>query len=70
MQSKKSCDMNIFANIFRALKYIMGSVIRNVFATGDFVFAKMKFFPPWPARVEQTKANYARVRFLGDNDQW
>lgn len=45
-------------------------IIRYIFAVGDFVFARMKGSPPWPAQVEEIDRNYARVRFLGDNDRW
>lgn len=70
MQSEKYCDMFYFEKIIFTLKFIMGSLIRNAFVAGDFVFAKMRFFAPWPAQVEETKKNYARVRFLADDNRW
>lgn len=48
----------------------MGKIIKRKFYEGDFVFAKMKFFPPWPAQVEESRDNMARVRFLADRDRW
>lgn len=48
----------------------MSAVVRFVLSVGDFVFAKMKGFAPWPGQVEELRGNYARVRFLADNDRW
>lgn len=72
MQSENIRDMFflIFGVVICIAGYIMGEIIRRKFNTGDFVFAKMRFFPPWPAQVEEIEENRARVRFLGDGNQW
>lgn len=44
----------------------MKEIIRRIFSTGEFIYAKMKFFPPWPAQIEEIVGNRGRVRFLGD----
>lgn len=40
------------------------------FQIGQTVYAKMKFYPPWPAFILEIHRRAARVQFFGWNNQW
>lgn len=62
--------MFLLDKIFDAVKFVMSTLIRYTFAVREFVYAKLRGSPPWPAQIEEVQNNYARVRFLADNDRW
>lgn len=82
----KSRDMNIAWNIVSFLQIyllilfaIRGSTIflkiimeisKQSFKIGQCVYAKMKFFAPWPALILEIQGQVARVQFFGWQNQW
>lgn len=51
------------------IKQIMKIIKRN-FEIGHCVYAKMKFYPPWPALILDIKGFSARVQFFGWRNEW
>lgn len=48
----------------------MKTVAKHSFRVGQCVYAKMKFYPPWPAIIQEIRNNQARVQFFGWFNQW
>lgn len=46
------------------------NISQRIFQVGQFVYAKTKFFPPWPAFILEIRRGSARVQFFAWNNQW
>lgn len=60
----------VFYCYCRIIERIIMEIAERIFQIGQFVYAKMKFYPPWPAFILELRRSTARVQFLGWNNQW
>lgn len=71
-------DIGFLVNPFTIISFcaivkistIVMEVVKRAFQVGQPVYAKMKFWPPWPAIILNIKGFSARVQFFGWQNQW
>lgn len=49
---------------------IIMKIAKQIFRVGECVYAKTKFYPPWPALIVAIEGSFARVQFFGWQNQW
>lgn len=59
----------LLCGIYIISKNIM-KIVKRTFKIGQCVYAKVKFYPAWPALISEIKGSSARVQFFGWMNQW
>lgn len=59
----------VLCGVISVLKQIM-KIVKQTYQVGQCVYAKMKFYAPWPALILEIRGRTARVQFFGWQNQW
>lgn len=59
----------VVCGVITFVKTIM-EIVEQTFRVGEFVYAKMKFYAPWPALILAIQGRRAQVQYFGWQNQW
>lgn len=59
----------VLSVVITFVKIIM-EIVKQSYKVGQCVYARMKFYAPWPALILEIRGRTARVQFFGWQNQW